>query len=228
MSLKSRLVSIVRETKGVLKKIHIVSWRSFFEVFQQVPAAPLYTLPSPLFTLVCLNFFSLFHCALKCPKQVTMATQFDDDDNADSPPPATPQKSKSIASTCIFSFHHFEREIECGGGGGGGGVEVWLTEHKRTRRTERWGLGWMWSNSMNNNPSVDKMWIIIMLLLEEGLMEKCVTVSLRMTSIIMTSFYAIKEKRFVTVCKGRIKGTWIKWAGIKYCKKTLWHVKNTV
>lgn len=53
---------------------------------------------------------------------------------------------------------------------------------------------------MNNNPSVDKMWIIIMLLLEEGLMEKCVTVSLRMTSIIMTSFYAIKEKRFVTVC----------------------------
>lgn len=58
----------------------------------------------------------------------------------------------------------------------------------------------MWSNSMNNNPSVDKMWIIIMLLLEEGLMEKCVTVSLRMTSIIMTSFYAIKEKRFVTVC----------------------------
>lgn len=51
----------------------------------------------------------------------------------------------------------------------------------------------MWSNSMNNNPSVDKMWIIIMLLLEEGLMEKCVTVSLRMTSIIMTSFYAIKE-----------------------------------
>lgn len=52
---------------------------------------------------------------------------------------------------------------------------------------------------MNNNPSVAKRWIIIMLLLEDGVMEKCVTASLRMTSIIMTPFYAIKEERFVTV-----------------------------
>lgn len=52
---------------------------------------------------------------------------------------------------------------------------------------------------MNNNPSAAKRWIIIMLLLEDGVMEKCVTVSLRMTSIIMTPFYAIKEERFVAV-----------------------------
>lgn len=53
---------------------------------------------------------------------------------------------------------------------------------------------------MNNNPSAAKRWIIIMLLLEDGVMEKCVTVSLRMTSMIMTPFYAIKEERVVTVC----------------------------
>lgn len=52
---------------------------------------------------------------------------------------------------------------------------------------------------MNNNPSVAKRWIIIMLLLEDGVMEKCVTVSLRMTSKIMKPFYAMKEGRFVTV-----------------------------
>ena len=52
---------------------------------------------------------------------------------------------------------------------------------------------------MNNNPSAAKRWIIIVLLLEDGVMEKCVTVSLRMTSIIMTPFYAIKAERFVTV-----------------------------
>ena len=51
---------------------------------------------------------------------------------------------------------------------------------------------------MNDNPLVAKRWVIIMLLLE-GEMEKCVTVSLRMTFIIMTPFYAIKEERFVTV-----------------------------
>lgn len=51
---------------------------------------------------------------------------------------------------------------------------------------------------MNNNPLAAKRWIIIMLLLEDGVMEKCVTVSLRMTSIIMTPFYAIKEETFVT------------------------------
>lgn len=59
---------------------------------------------------------------------------------------------------------------------------------------------------MNNNLSVAKRWIIIMLLLEDGVMEKCVTVSLRMTSIIMTPLYAIKE---LPVCyrayKGRIQ-----------------------
>lgn len=46
---------------------------------------------------------------------------------------------------------------------------------------------------MNNNPSAAKRWIIIKLLLEDGVMEKCVTVSLRMTSIIMTPFYPIKD-----------------------------------
>lgn len=45
---------------------------------------------------------------------------------------------------------------------------------------------------MNNNPLAAKRWIIIMLLLEDGVMEKCVTVSLRMTAIIITPFYAIK------------------------------------
>ena len=52
---------------------------------------------------------------------------------------------------------------------------------------------------MNNNPSAAKRWIIIILLLEDGVMEKCVTMSLRMTSIIMTPFYAIKEERLVNV-----------------------------
>lgn len=52
---------------------------------------------------------------------------------------------------------------------------------------------------MNNNPSVAERWIIIMLLLADGATEKCVTVSLRMTSIIMKPFYAVREKRFVTV-----------------------------
>lgn len=46
---------------------------------------------------------------------------------------------------------------------------------------------------MNNNPSAAKRWIIIMLLLEDGMMEKCVTVSLRMTSIIMTPCYAMQR-----------------------------------
>jgi len=65
-----------------------------------------------------------------------------------------------------------------------------VREREREKERDRIRVGWMESNSMNNNPSVAKRWIITMLLLKDGVMEKCVTVSLKMTSIKEISFYA--------------------------------------
>lgn len=87
-------------------------------VFWGVSAGPFtHSLP-PFYT--CLpQLFPLFHCALKCPKQVTMATQFDDDDDDDDPPRHPPKKQIN-SFNIYFQLSPFWKGNRVWWGGGGG------------------------------------------------------------------------------------------------------------